>query len=316
VRSFLFVIFVIFVIAAGGLSAQSASTTYTRDINGNPVPGGATVSTDGVTTDLRQSINGREVPIEQVQEKVLSQSGNTKVTERIVRHYGANGQVVKTDRIVTEETKTGEGESIVHATTYRSDISGNMNEAERKTVETRKNGAETVTNTEIQKKDLSGSFSVAEKRAATSEQTGDGKRANETVMLRDANGNLYEAQRSSTTEKTSGNQTVTNSAIYEPTVSGEMRLTRQEVQKSVANPDGTSTQEVEIFGRPSDGRAREAGAPPALTEKRFIERQKGPGGAVLETQTVQLPDVNNPGHLDPAHKVSETICRGECTPKK
>jgi hypothetical protein len=290
--------------------------TYTSDINGNRVAGGATVAVDGVTTDLRQSINGREVPLEQVQEKVLSKSGNTTVTERIVRHYGANGQVVKTDRVVTEETKTGEGESIVHATTYRSDVSGNMNEAERKTVETHKNGAATVVDTAIEKKDLSGSFSVAEKRTDTAEPTSDGKRESETVMLRDANGSLYEAQRSSTVETKSGNQTVTNTAIYEPTVdNGSLALTRQQVMKTTANPDGSSTAEVEIFGRASDGRAREAGAPPALTEKRTIERQKGADGAIVETQKVQLPNVNDPGKLDAARKVSETICRGECDKK-
>jgi hypothetical protein len=303
-------------VTAGILSAQSASVTSTTDINGNRVSGGATVSVDGVTTDLRQSINGREVPLEQVQEKVLSKSGNTTVTERIVRHYGANGQVVKTDRVVTEETKTGDGESIVHATTYRSDISGNMNEAERKTVETRKNGAATVVDTAIEKKDLSGSFAVTEKRTATAEPTSDGKSESETVMLRNANGSLYEAQRSSTVETKSGNQTVTNTAIYEPTVdNGNLALTRQQILKTTANPDGSSRQEVEIFGRASDGRAREAGAPPALTEKRTIERQKSADGVVVETQKVQLPNVNDPGKLDAPRKVSETICRGECAQK-
>jgi hypothetical protein len=303
-------------VVAGVLSAQSTSATYTSDINGNRVAGGAVVSADGVTTDLRQSINGREVPLEQVQTKVLSQSGNTTVTERIVRHYGASGQVVATDRVVTEETKTGEGASVVHATTYRSDISGNMAEAERKTVETRKNGAATVTDTAVEKKDLSGSFSVAEKRNAMTEPTADGSRASETVLLRDANGNLHEAQRSSTVETKSGNQTVTNTAVYEPTVdNGNLSLARQQVTKATTNPDGSSTQEVEIFGRTSDGRAREAGAAPALTEKRIIERQVGPDGAVVEKQKVQLPNVNDPGRLDAAHKVSETICRGECTQK-
>lgn len=297
------------------LSAQSTSATYITDINGNRIPGGAAITTDGVTTDLRQSINGREVPLQQVQEKVLSQSGNTTVTERIVRHYGMNGQVVATDRVVTETTKTGEGESLVHATTYRSDVSGNMNEAERKTIETRKNGAATVVDTAIEKKDLSGSFAVTEKRTATAEPTADGKRESETVMLRDANGNLYEAQRSSTVETKTGNQTTDNTSVYEPTVSGEMRLAQQKLIKTTSNADGSSSEEVETFGRASDGRARDANAPPQLTEKRTIERQKGPGGAVTETQTVQLPDVNNPGKLTAAHQVSETICRGECTQK-
>jgi hypothetical protein len=157
---------------------------------------------------------------------------------------------------------------------------------------------------------------VAEKRSAMTEPTTDGSRGSETVMLRDANGNLYEAQRSSTIEKKSGTQTVINTAIYEPTVdNGNLVLARQQVTKSTVNSDGSSTQEVETFGRTSDGRARQAGAAPALTEKRTIERQVAPGGAVIEKQTVQLPDVNDPGRLDAAHKVSETICRGECDKK-
>jgi hypothetical protein len=265
-----------------------------------------------VVTDLRQSINGREVPISQTEEKVLSKSGNTTVTERIVRYYGANGQIVQTDRIVTEATGNPEGGSTVHATTYRSDLSGNMAEAERKTVETRKMGAGTMTDTAIEKKDLSGSFSVAEKRTLTVEPTSDGKRESETVMLRDANGSLYDAQRSSTVETKSGNQVVANTAIYEPGVNGNLSLTRQSITRTTSNPDGSSSQEVEIFGRASDGRAREADAPPTLTEKRIIERQKTSGGAVVETQTVQLPSVSDPGRLDPARKVAETICRGEC----
>jgi hypothetical protein len=301
-----------FFIAAAVLSAQSASSTYTTDINGNRVGGGEIASRDGVVTDLRQSINGREVPISQTEEKVLSKSGNTTVTERIVRHYGADGQLVSTDRVVTEETKGGEGESTVHSTTYRTDISGNMAEAERKTVETHKMGAGSVTETAIEKKDLSGSFSVAEKRMLTVEPTSDGKRENESVLLRNTNGTLVEAQRLATTETKSGNQTVTNTAVYEPGVNGDLSLTRQSVTKATNNPDGTSSEEVEIFGRASDGRAREAGAAPALTEKRIIERQKGAGGAIVETQRVQLPSVSDPGRLDPPRKVAETICRGEC----
>lgn len=305
----------LFFIAAGLVSAQSAATTFTPDINGNRIPGGGTTATDGTVTDIRQSINGHEVPISQTQEKVLSKSGNTVVTERIIRHYGAEGQVVSTDRVVTEQTTLPSGESTIHATTSRSDISGNMAEAERKTVETHKMGAGTVTDTAIEKKDLSGSFSVAEKRTLTSEPTSDGKRENETVMLRDANGTLYEAQRSAITETKSGNQTVTNAAIYEPGVNGNLSLTRQTVTRATTNPDGTSSEEVDVYGRASDGRAREAGAPPALTEKRTIERQKGAGGAVIESQTVQLPSVSDPGRLDAPQKVAETICRGACDKK-
>jgi hypothetical protein len=173
-------------------------------------------------------------------------------------------------------------------------------------------GAGIVTETAVEKKSLSGSFEVAEKRVLTSEPTSDGKRLNESVMLRDANGTLYEAQRSATTEATSGNQTVSNTSIYEPGVNGNLSLTRQAVVKKTTNADGSSSEESVLYGRPSDGRAYDAGTPPTLTEKRIVERQKAAGGAIVEKETVQLPSISDPGRLEPPRKVYETICRGEC----
>jgi hypothetical protein len=305
----------LFLVAATLAAAQSVATSSTVDINGNRVPGTATVATDGIVTDLRQSINGREVPLEQIEQKVLSTDGNTTVTERIIRHYGANGVVVATDRVVTEETKTGEGESTVRATTYRSDLNGNVSAAERKTVETHKQGDTVVTDTAVEKKSLSGSMEVAEKRASTTEPDGTGTRESETVMLRNANGDLYEAQRSTTTETKTDDQVVRNKAVYEPNVDGQLLLTRQEVAKSVTKPDGSSTQEVEVFGRTSNGKAHDPGSPLPLTEKRTIDRNPGPGGEIVEKQTVQIPSANDPGRLQPARTVSETVCRGECDQK-
>ena len=307
--------YLLFAAAAGLAAAQSVATTSVPDLNGNPVPGSTTVVTDGIVTDLRQSINGREVPLEQVEQKVLSQSGNTTVTERLIRHYGANGALVSTDRVVTEETKTGEGESTLHSTTYRSDLSGNMTAAERKTIETHKDGATTVTETAVEKPSLNGSFEVAEKRTATSAPEGDGKRESETVLLRNANGDLYESQRIATTETKDGDKVVRNTAIYEPNVDGQMSLNRQNVVKTTTNPDGTSSQEIEVFGRPSNAQSPDMGAAPTLTEKRIIERQKSSGGAIVETQSVQLPSVSDPGKLTAARTVSETVCRGECDKK-
>jgi hypothetical protein len=302
-----------FFFVALSLAVAQTSTTYTPDINGNRIAGGQTVAKEGVVTDLRQSINGKEVPLEQVEQKVLSKSGNTTVTERLIRHYGTNGQVVSTERVVSEETKNG-NDSSVKSTTYRSDISGNMSEAERKTVETHKSGNTTITDTAVEKKSLSGSFEVAEKRSLVLEPTVDGKKENETVYLRDANGRLYEAQRVATVETHRAGEILSNSAVYEPGTNGDLALAKQNVVKTTTKPDGSTSQEIETFGRASDGRAREAGAAPALTEKRVIERQKSADGSIVQRESVQLPSVNDPGRLGTARTVSETVCRGECKP--
>ncbi len=302
-------------VASGLAVAQSAATTYIVDINGRPVTGSVAVAVDGVVTDIRQSINGRELPLEQVEQKVLSKDGNTTVTERLVHHYGTDGRLVSTDRIVTEETKNGADASTVRATTFRTDLNGNLAEAERKTVETHKQGAATVTETAVETRPMGGGFHVTEKRTAISEATNDGKRENETVYLPDINGALFEAQRLATTETKTGNQSISNTATYEPGVNGQMSLTRQSVVTTTANPDGSSSQETDIYGRPSDARTRAEGTAPSLTVKTVTERQKRPDGAVVETQHVQVPSINDPGRLDAPRIVYETVCRGECDKK-
>jgi hypothetical protein len=234
------------------------------------------------------------------------------VTEQTVRHYGPNGQVVLTERIVTESTAGANGDSTVKATTYRSDVSGNMAQAERKTVETHKSGSTTVTETQVEKPSVNGSFDVAEKRTLNSQTLADGKKEDETVYLRDANGRLYTAQRSATEEKKKGNETVSNTAVYEAGVNGDLSLARQKVAKTTVKPDGSSVEETELFGRASDGRARESSAGPQLTEKRVVETQKASDGSVVKRESVQLPSANDPGRLTAPRTVSETVCRGEC----
>src|SRR5580698_2464222 len=98
-------------------------------------------------------------------------------------------------------------------------------------------------------------------------------------MLRDANGNLHEAQRTSTVETKTDGQVVRNTAVYEPSVDGQLSLTRQNVERKTTNPDGSSSQDIEVFGRTSSARAQEQGAAPSLTEKRTIERRAGSDGA-------------------------------------
>ncbi len=126
-------------------SAQSASTTYSRDLNGNRVEGKLlNTSASGEVTERFQSMNGRQVPVEQVTERVVSQDANGKVTERIVRKFDPTGQPALTERVLIEENKLPGGGSTVRETTYRNDTNGGLREAERKTTETRVSGSTTI----------------------------------------------------------------------------------------------------------------------------------------------------------------------------
>ena len=69
--------------------SQSASTTVITDLNGNRVTAASSTSTSTATdhtqTKLTQNLNGRQVPLEQIEEHVLRSDSTGKVTERIVR---------------------------------------------------------------------------------------------------------------------------------------------------------------------------------------------------------------------------------------
>src|ERR1700733_11634810 len=86
-------------------SAQSTSTTYTKDINGNRVDQKLLhTSANGDRTERYQSINGRQVPVEQVTERVVSQDANGKVTERIVQKFDPTGRPASTERVMVQES--------------------------------------------------------------------------------------------------------------------------------------------------------------------------------------------------------------------
>src|SRR5215472_154144 len=108
------------------------------------------VSTDHTQTVLTRSINGRQIPLEQTESRVLSQSANGSVTERIVRRYDRNGQLTSTERTVTE-LQNRPGGSTAKSTTYTTDLNGVLRETERKTVDTEKQGDTARTETVVER---------------------------------------------------------------------------------------------------------------------------------------------------------------------
>src|ERR1700735_5598686 len=78
---------------------SSVSSTSTVDVNGNVVADGPTISQSksangSQTLVTTQSINGRTVPMEQVEERILRNDSSGKVTERITRRYDPQGNLL------------------------------------------------------------------------------------------------------------------------------------------------------------------------------------------------------------------------------
>lgn len=298
---------------AGSLAiAQSTTSTYIPDINGGSVQA-STVLSNAERTEINRSINGRQVPLEQTEERVLSQDANGTVTEKITRKYDPTGQLMSTERVVTDAQKLAGGASKVQATTFRSDINGQMQQAQRTTTETRKEGAVTYADTVVERPTLDDSFQSVEKRSAVTEVADGTSHEQETVYRRSENGDYYEALRQVTDERKAAGQTTTQNAYYEPDATGALRLSRQSVSTATQHPDGSEDIETNLYSRSAPGVAQDSTIPQRLEEQQVIQRAKGADGAVVETLSVRRPSMADPERLGSLQKISETVCTGKCT---
>jgi len=294
-------------------SAQSVSTTYSADINGNRVAGPTVISTDNQHTQITQSINGRKVPMEQTDEKVLSQSASGRVVEKITKRFDPQGNLAATERNVTEEEKLADGMRS-HSTIYRGDPNSQMHEAERRTVESHTQGSGQTTQSEVARPDLTGAFQVVEKKSLVSETAGNATHTDQTTYRRSENGGFYPAVRDVSDSTQSGQQVVTKAAHYEPRDTSQLKLTAQTETTTVKRPDGSSVSEVSLYGTGVDnGRAPDNQTAPHLREKQTIQQIPGPGGSLTEIVTAQRPSISDPSRLGPTTKISETICTGKCS---
>jgi hypothetical protein len=301
------------VILAGAVGlAQSTTTQYTTDINGHRVETSSSTSSDGLRTERSRSLNGRDVPLEQIEEHVVSESPDGKVTERIVRKYDPTGQPQATEKVILQEQKRADGSSTVQATTYRSDLNGHMQEAERSTTESRKQGDSTITETAISRPTINGSFETTEKRSVTTQTSGDLTQENETVYRRSGSGDFYPALREVKELRKAGEKTTENMAFYEPDMTGQLALARQTASTTTKNPDGSEVTEVNLYARAADGVVQDDRAPQQIKEQQIISREKGPGGEVIERLSVRRPTTADPKRLGALQEISETICKGKC----
>jgi hypothetical protein len=302
----------IFVLAGSLAFAQSATTTYTTDINGNRVDG-STFLSNAERTEVSRSINGRLVPLEETEERVLSEDANGKVTETVTRKYAPNGQLASTERVVTDTQKLDGGGSRVKATTFRSDVNGGMREAQRTTTETRKQGSTTYAETVVERPTLNDAFQAVEKRSEVTESTDGGSHGQETIYRPSGNGGFYEALRHVTEERKTGDQTTLHTAYYEPDATGSLQLARQDVSTTTKQPDGSQVTEVNLYTKSVPGVVQNNGAPEQLQEQQIIQREKSPDGGVVETLSVRRPTIADPGRLGGLQKISETVCKGKCS---
>jgi hypothetical protein len=305
--------FLIVTSLAGLLLAQRTSSTATYDANGNRVEGArfSEVRLPGGATDRRetvQNINGQRVPIQTVDEKVVSDSGGVRVVERLVKKFDASGSAGPPERVRVEERKNPDGSTTTSTSVLRADINGNYAVAERAATITRKSGNTTSSETTVERPTVNGSLETIEKKQETTRELSPGNTERTAVRsARDTNGRFSEVGKEVVEVKKTGDSTVENSAVYEST-NGQLELVRQKVSRSTKRGQDEDTV-VDVFVPNAQGQA--GSTKPQLLQRQVVEKQMTPSGAV-ETISVQRPSGPDSSRLGPPQKVEETVCTGKC----
>lgn len=303
------------VFSAALATAQSSTTTSGTNLNGFPTQGRSfDTSANGNRTERFQSINGRQVPVEQVTERVVSQDANGKVTERIVKKFDPSGQPASTERVMIQEQKLPGGGSTVQETTYRNDMNGSLREAERKVTETSVSGSTMTTSTVIARPSMTGSFETVEKRSAVTDGPADNQHTTESVYSRNVSGGFQETVRLMTTASKQDDTTKETTAIYEPGLNGQLQLDSQSQSTSTKQPDGTEVIQTDVFTQTVAGNVQDSSGSLRVKEQDVVQRRTNPDGSVIETVSVRRPSVSDPNRLGNLQQVSETVCKGKCQP--
>ncbi|MGH9665912.1 MAG: hypothetical protein ACRD9L_15915 [Bryobacteraceae bacterium] len=306
----------LFVLPALTALAQNTTTSYTYDLNGRRVPNGEEVATksDGTATRTEKtvSVNGRTVPQESVEERVLQSGANHTVVERLVKKYNPDGQPGPPEKVLIDTETNPDGTKTTQTSVYRGDINGAMRLAEQTTTERSQQGQTVDTNSVVARPSINGGLATVEKRQTVEQLRPDGMHQSTEVYRKDDNGDFYEALRQVTDQETKNGTVTANTAVYEPGAGGQMQLSSQNVQTTTREANGAEHVQVDIYGHNVPGTVRDPNAKLELQEQQLIDRSPGAGNKVVETLSVRRPTISDPTTLGSARKLSEAVCTGKC----
>ena len=304
-------------LAAFGQDTSSSSLSSV-DINGRRVNDGVqihrTKSADGSSTEERtQSINGRNVTLEKVEEHILRNDASGRVVERITRRFDPSGNPAGMVKQTIEEQKHPDGSTSTQSTSYQRDINGGMRLTEKIETQSHKSDSGETAETVIQRPLPDGSIGTVERRSKVVVKDANGYREDTTTYRRDGNGGFSAAVRSTKEHSETGGQSSDNTAEYEPGPDGRLQLHSQTVAHTVTRPDGSTDSVIDIFGTHVPGVANDTSRL-KLQEQQIVQTKAGPSDTTVETLSVRRPTVSDPNSLGPARQVSETVCKGNCKP--
>jgi hypothetical protein len=306
---------------AGALAAQQSSVSQTTsvNINGERVDDGpafAQTQSDGnkTITQTHQSINGQTVPMQRIEERVIKDDATGKIVERTIQGYDPDGNPSLPVKEVIDQRKHADGSSTTQTTRSRGDINGDMQVIEQSTTETHPTSSGETSETVVERQTAEGLAPVEKRDAVVAKQAG-GQQTDTEIYRQDGSG--FQLAARTTDQHTEQNgKTSDNTAEYEIGPTGSLQLQSQTVTSTVTRADGSKDSTVEIYGRSVPGTVTSADSPLKLQEQQSIQTVSGPGNSTVQTLNVRRPSVSNPETLGPEQQISQTVCTGDCNPKK
>jgi len=319
VKLFLFSTFV----AAAALAQDSSTYTKSQvDINGRRVTDDSQIvssSSKGASevTEKTRSINGREVPLEKIEEHVLRDDAGGKVVERIIKRYDPTGRPMLPSKELIEEQKQPGGASTIRRTTYEGDVNGRLQLSERSVTQKQTSGSTETSDTVVERPTLNGGFETVDRRSVVRVKEPNGFQESATTYRRAENGDFRATSKVTIDHVENGARSTENAAEYEIGPLGELRLHTQKVQTMVKRPDGSEDVQLNVFGQNIIGRAGSIDSDKlTLQEQDIIERKRVSRDAVVESFSLRRTSIADPNQLGPLQHVSDTTCRGKCESDK
>lgn len=287
--------------------------TYVPDPNGRRWAAARVSATDQPGRSGRvasiESINGGRVPVESVEERVVSTREGERVTETVIRRYDPTGLPVQTEKIRRQQSTGPGGERIERTFIERSDLNGRFQPVERSVSRTVRQGARLITETELERPSPGGGFAVAEKRLAAETLRHDGSDRQVTVQEAAPGGFRVVARQISEIRRHDNVQSE-RTTFYEAARTGRLEPVGERRVELERRPDGSEVSLVSLYGTAAPGRPAEAGRL-FLREQQRVERFGGPGGERIERLSLRRPSLADQ-RLGPFEPASETICTGDC----
>ncbi len=304
-----------------GLCAQQQRQyeAYTYDGSGNRYGGrvyGETRRPGELSrTERVVSVNGRAVPLEQVEEKVILDTPGHKVVERVIHRYSQDGRPAGMEKVRIEERRDATGKRTTTATIYEGDVNGRFRLRERQVTEAVTKGKTLETLTRVERPSVNGSLKVVERRRMRQVERDNGL-SREVTIYRPADGRFAPAAKEVTEVVREGNRETAVTTQYNTTATadGRMGFAGKTVKEIVRRPDGSERQVVSVYGASAPGRPISEGGREQLREQILVEKQVQADGSVVERTGVRRVSLSDPNRLEAYQPVSEVICRGNCLP--